>query len=90
MSDFDIRKAMKTEPPIRLDDFDQYISKFAKSVLEQVDAACLLALESGKCGVKVITSVSDGSMVIQVTEEVPFGEIHYHMEDGPAAYFGPL
>lgn len=61
-----------------MEEFDSYISQFIKQVRDNVDAACFLALESGTKGVKVTTNLGDGSITVEITEDVPFGEIHHH------------
>lgn len=76
-------------PPTRLNlELDEYLLNFKKRIQERLDAVCHRALSEGKHGVKVTTYTSDGSMMIEVSEEVPFGEIYYLTEHGPAGLFG--
>lgn len=77
-------------PPTRLGlELDEYLTDFKKRVQERLDAVCHQALSEGKHGVKVVTNTGDGTIMFEISEEVPLGEIHYHTEHGPAAWFGP-
>ena len=66
------------------EELDTYLNQFARRVRERLDAVSHRALSEGKHGVKVTNYIGDGSMLMEVSEEVPFGEIHYYNEDGPA------
>jgi hypothetical protein len=86
---FDIRTAIE-DLPNQLEGFDTYISQFQQKIVNMINVACKQALESGQFGVRVTTKLSDGNIMVEVTDEVPFGEIHYVNETGPFAQFGPL
>lgn len=84
-----LKRFMQT-PPTRLSlDMDEYLTDFKKRVQERLEAVCHQALSEGKHGVKVVTNTGDGTIMFEISVEVPFGEIHYHTEHGPAAWFGP-
>lgn len=71
------------------DELESYLNQYVRRVKERVDEACMRALIGGKHGVKVTTNLTDGSILIEVSEEVPFGEIQYHTELGTDGLFGP-
>lgn len=63
-------------------ELDSYVTQYMNRVRERLDYVCLQALQGGKHGVKVTTNHGDNTMLIEVSEDVPFGEIHYHVEIG--------
>lgn len=73
---------VKTENLTLRNEFDAYTTQYLNQVRERLDYVCLQAMQGGKHGVKVTTNQSDGSILMEVSEDVPFGEIHYHTELG--------
>lgn len=70
-------------PPVNSyqDELDSLMNRVAVNIKDKLDAICLQALQGGKYGVKVTTYLHDGSMLMEVSPDVPFGEIHYHNDD---------
>lgn len=74
----DLRKAIESNPSMGLDfDLNSAIQEVTRDMTRKIDAACVVAQEKN-CGVKVTMYYNTAEMVIEVTDEVPAGEIHYH------------
>lgn len=80
----DLERALRTESNFLNDQLDNYIREFSKKLNDQIEAACEKALASGKDGVRVTHSswensytTGENTYTVEVTSEVPFGEIHY-------------
>lgn len=73
---------VKSADPAMREELDSYVTQFLNRVRERLDMVCRVALEEGKHGVKVTINHGDGSIQFEVSEDVPFGEIHYHTELG--------
>lgn len=76
-----LNRISQLPPPSYQDELDSLMNRFAENIREKLDYVCLQALQGGKHGVKVTTYLSDGSMLMEVSPDVPFGEIHYHTEE---------
>jgi hypothetical protein len=63
------------------DELDTFLHRHAVNVANKLDEICREAIAGGK----VTTYLRDGSMLMEVSPDVPFGEIHYHQDDS-----GPL
>lgn len=86
----ELKKYFLEEPPMSLEHelIDQHVNGFAKKIRDLIEDACVRALLSNQYGVKVVTNLGSGAVTIETTNEVPFGEIHYHTEEGPTTQFG--
>jgi hypothetical protein len=69
-------------------EFNSYVDQYVAQVRARIDEVCARALLGGKYGVKVTTYLGDGSIQIEVSEDVPFGEIHYRSEDRGIWHYG--
>lgn len=64
---------------------DRYRDEFNRRAKEKLDAVCRRAQEEGKHGVKVTSYFENESILIEVSDEVPFGEVQYHTTHYPSS-----
>lgn len=72
-----LKRVMQTPPSDSSKELERIVRERQQLLRAKIDDACRRALESGTDGVRVTTYDFSNNVMIQITTEVPFGEIEY-------------